>query len=191
MNADERRFDDEFEARLARQPLRAAPPELRAQVLAAVQEKAVGASPCHPQRLPGETAHSSPGWLDWLLARFPIPAIGIAAVWAFVFFTADVDRRLNGNLAQAPVTVSREQIAEARAQRAELWQMAGLDELRPRLTSPAPTPAPPRPRSQVRPVRDDRFGGLSNPGTLMVADTSPRGIPDLRSEVSVCGFLAT
>ena len=81
--------------------------------------------------------------------------------WGLIWFGNVVDPVFNGGLAVKPTTVSREQLSEARVQRAELRQLVGLDEPEGKghgsATEPpqADVPAgPARPRSDRRRPRD-------------------------------------
>lgn len=165
---------DEFAALLASRPLRRVPADLRDEVLArAATAESVGGLPRNPQR--GETrtappnhsatdhpAHTSVGWLDRLWLRFPLATGALATCLLVVWCSASADRWLNGTPATAAVSVSAEQIAAARTQRTELFQLAGMDEppseARPQTLKPAPAALPNRPRGDRRRDDDDRFG---------------------------------
>jgi len=105
---------------------------------------------------------AEPNWLERFLARFPVATASLATAWVFVWVASSTDRWLNGAVARTTPTVSAEQIAEARAQRAALWHLAGLDD--PRQASPRAAPAEParspvlKPRSDRRLSHDDFFG---------------------------------
>lgn len=147
---------DDFERQLARTPRRAAPPDWRADILATATRSARGLEN------PPVSVAAALSWWHRLLLRFPLATAGFTAVWAFVFLSDNVDRRLNGRSESPSALVSREQLAQVRAQRAELWQLAGLDERPTAASEPRsvdrPRGAAPRPRSDRRSEDDDRFG---------------------------------
>ena len=157
---------DEFAALLATRPLRPAPADLRDRVLAqAAKVESVGVEAPTSQptlRVAGQPARTSVGWLDRLWLRFPLATGALATCLLVVWCGASADRWLNGTPATAAVSVSAEQIAAARTQRTELFQLAGMDEARPavRPQTPAPAPAalPNRPRGDRRWDHDDGFG---------------------------------
>jgi hypothetical protein len=168
---------DEFAARLAAHPLLRAPADLRDRVLArAATAESVGGLPRNPQRVETRTAPSnqgatdhpartSVGWLDRLWLRFPLATSALATCLLVVWCGASADRWLNGAPATAAVSVSAEQIAAARTQRTELFQLAGMDEplseARPQNLKPAPAALPNRPRGDRRRDDDDRFGRVN------------------------------
>jgi hypothetical protein len=163
---------DALERRLAGTPARPAPAELRGAVLRAAAD--VGQSARRPAggaRPPAVSA--PPAWWEQLLARFPLATGGFAACWLIAWLGGSADRWLNGPVAAAPVRVSAEQVAEARAQRAELRQLAGLEDaptvanLRHRLATPSPA-VPPGPRGDRRRARDDGFGHVPAPDSFLV-----------------------
>ncbi len=171
---------DDFEDRLARVPGRRAPAELRAEVLAAAKR----VEPAKLKRSDPENMGARPlrmSWGDWLLAHFPLAPGGLAACWLLIWLGGSADRLVNGSDATKPVVISREQMAEARAQRAELRQLAGLDDPAGKIQSPAPertrleAPAlPARPRSDRRRSRDDGFGIVPDSSPVQVAATGRR-----------------
>ncbi len=154
---------DALERRLAGTPPRPAPPELRAAVLRAT------ASVGQPASLPAAAAVPSapPSWWEHFFTRFPLATSGLAACWLMAWLGGSADRWLNGPVAAAPVRVSAEQVAEARAQRAELRQLAGWEEPAPAVyKAPAAWPRREspvdRPRGDWRRPRDDGFGQLAD-----------------------------
>ncbi len=151
---------DDFEQQLARTPRRAAPPEWRADILANAHAAAAARRLESPRsRADGPSRAHSPLLQLWVWLTGISPAWrALAAVWAVCLtvnhFTSSpptgslASRGDRGNLAP-------EQIAAARAQRAELLQLAGLVETR----SPEPQPArPPGPRSGLRRPERSSFG---------------------------------
>lgn len=176
MNAEKSSAEpDALERRLAGTPARPAPAELRGAVLRAAAD--VGQSARRPAggaRPPAVSA--PPAWWEQLLARFPLATGGFAACWLIAWLGGSADRWLNGPVAAAPVRVSAEQVAEARAQRAELRQLAGLEDAPVAASANfghrpvAPSPAlPPRPRGDRRRSRDDGFGHLPAPDSISIA----------------------
>lgn len=151
---------DDFEQQLTRTPRRAAPPEWRADILAKAHAAAVARRLESPRsRADGLSRAHSPLlqlW-DWLTGISPAWR-ALAAVWAVCLtvnhFTSSPP---TGSLASQGDrgSLAPEQIAAARAQRAELLQLAGLSEPR----SPEPQPArPPGPRSALRRPERPSFG---------------------------------
>jgi hypothetical protein len=169
MNAEKSSAEpDALERRLAGTPPHPAPAELRAAVLRAAATVGQAAS------LPAVPVHStSPPWWEWLFTRFPLAACGLTACWLIAWLGGSADRWLNGPVAAAPVRVSAEQVARAKAERAELRQLAGLEDpptvanLRHRLATPSPA-VPPRPRGDRRRSRDDGFGHLPTPDSISI-----------------------
>ncbi len=170
MNAEKSSAEpDALERRLAETPPRPAPAELRAAVLRAAANVGQAAS------LPAAVSVPSapPAWWEHFFARFPLAACGLTACWLLAWLGGSADRWLNGPVATAPVRVSAEQVAEARAQRAELRQLAGLEDaptvanLRHRLATPSPA-VQPGPRGDRRRARDDGFGHLPAPDSFLV-----------------------
>jgi hypothetical protein len=160
---------DALERRLAGTPARPAPAELRGAVLRAAANVGQAAS------LPAMVSVPSapPAWWEHFFARFPLAACGLTACWLLAWLGGSADRWLNGPVAAAPVRVSAEQVARAKAERAELRQLAGLEEApvanfghRPVAPSPA---VPPRPRGDRRRSRDDGFGHLPAPDSISIA----------------------
>lgn len=156
---------DALELRLARQPLRSAPADLRGEVISAARRALPVAASSEPlSRRSASTARKAFFW-EWLFLRFPLASGGLAACWLVAWLGASADRWVNGAVAAKPVIVSPEQVAEARAQRAELFQLAGFDDPAgkvqrrsadsPRLEAPA---APSRPRGDRRRQPGDGFG---------------------------------
>lgn len=169
MNAEKSSAEpDALERRLAGTPPRPAPADLRAAVLRAAANVGQAAS------LPAAVSVPSgrPAWWEHFLARFPLATSGFAACWLIVWLGGSADRWLNGPVAAAPVRVSAEQVAEARAQRAELRQLAGWEEPAPAV-SKAPAAWPrretpiTRPRGDRRRLRDDAFGHLAGPDSFL------------------------
>lgn len=161
---------DALERRLAETSPRPAPAELRAAVLRAAVK--VGQAASLPAAASGSPALSAPSpWWEWLFTRFPLATSGLAACWLMAWLGGSADRWLNGPVAATPVRVSAEQVARAKAERAELRQLAGLEDApaaanfghRPVAPSPA---VPPRPRGDRRRSRDDGFGHLSAPDSI-------------------------
>lgn len=128
-------FQDSLESRIARQPFRAVPANLRAKIL----------PPSHPP-------HPKPRWADWLFSRYPIPSLGFVGLWAMAVVVGNrFDTWVNGTVALAPMKITSAQRAEAQAQRRELLQLAGIQD------PPRPTPpSRPPPSSGLRP-RSDRW----------------------------------
>ncbi len=151
---------DDFERQLARMPRRAAPPEWRADILAKADAAAAARGPERPRsRADAPSSPSNPVLQLWAWLTGISPAWrALAAVWAACL-------AVNHFIAEAPTgllasggdrgSLAPEQIAAARAQRAELLQLAGLSEPR----SPDPQPArPPGPRSALRRPERPSFG---------------------------------
>jgi hypothetical protein len=160
---------DALERRLAGTPARPAPAELRGAVLRAAANVGQAAS------LPAMVSVPSapPAWWEHFFARFPLAACGLTACWLLAWLGGSADRWLNGPVAAAPVRVSAEQVARAKAERAELRQLAGLEDpptvanLRHRLATPSPA-VPPGPRGDRRRARDDGFGHVPAPDSFLV-----------------------
>jgi hypothetical protein len=172
MNAEKSSAEpDALERRLAGTPPRPAPAELRATVLLAAAKVGQAARrPAGAARPPAVSA--PPAWWEHLLARFPLATGGFAACWLIAWLGGSADRWLNGPVAAAPVRVSAEQVAEARAQRAELRQLAGWEEPAPAVyKAPAAWPRREmpvnRPRGDRRRPRDDGFGHLAGPDSFL------------------------
>jgi len=156
---------DPLEARLARQPLRRVPDAWRREILASAS------STIPDGKIQGRDAQSDsrdgcPSWVEALLLRLPLGWTGAAATALLLWLGVSSDRWLNGGamLAQAPL-VSREQVAEARAQRTELLQLAGLNDISPVVADRTPGKPPaalPRPRSDRRREEGDGFGFSSS-----------------------------
>ena len=151
---------DDFERQLARTPRRAAPPEWRADILANAHAAAAARRLESPRfRADGLSSPTSPVLQLWAWVTGISPAWrALAAVWAVCLtvnhFTSSPP---TGSLASRADrgSLAPEQIAAARAQRAELLQLAGLSEPR----SPEPQPArPPGPRSALRRPERPSFG---------------------------------
>jgi hypothetical protein len=176
MNAEQSSAEpDALERRLAGTPPRPAPAELRAAVLRAAANVGQAASlPAAAARSPALSVPSAPpAWWEHLLTRFPLATGGFATCWLIAWLGGSADRWLNGPVAAAPVRVSAEQVARAKAERAELRQLAGLEDApaanfghRPVAPSPA---VPPRPRGDRRRSRDDGFGHLPAPDSISIA----------------------
>ncbi len=137
--------DERFVEHLAGQPFRQPPVGWRGEMLAAAQRSAAHSPRPHPA--------SNSWWGAWLL-RIPLVPAGLAAVLLTVWLGAHSDRWLNGTVAGLTPTISAERIAEAQAQRALLWQLAGLDEPR-RVSRPTP-PSNLNPPPVLRPRSDRR-----------------------------------
>ncbi|MBN9693240.1 MAG: hypothetical protein J0M24_23610 [Verrucomicrobia bacterium] len=137
---------DELERRLERLSLRPVPADWKSGVLGAARRQA------------GRTqAKPSTGWSriwDRWLAGFPVATAGVAAIWLVAGLAGTADRWLNGSVASTTPRISAEQMAEARAQRIILWQLAGYSE---RVDDPAPPrPEHPQPSPVLRPRSDRR-----------------------------------
>lgn len=155
---------DDFEACLRRQRIRSVPAEWRAEILrrAADHEGEVLCASGTDGLTTGESrmpleGGKLRGWLDRWWVRIPVPGLGVAVVWAMVVLGASMDRWLHPNGSRGGVTVSREQVAEAQAQRLLLLELAGLEDptAKSRVLVPPNRPVVdrPRPRSQVRPEK--------------------------------------
>lgn len=151
---------DDFERQLARTPRRAAPQDWRADILANAKAAAAARGLESPRsRADGPSSPHNPVLQLWAWLTGISPAWrALAAVWAVCF-------AVNHFIAEPPTgslasrgdrgSLAPEQIAAARAQRAELLQLAGLSETR----SPEPQPArPPGPRSALRRPERPTFG---------------------------------
>lgn len=128
-------FQDRLESRIARQPFRAIPADLRATLLP-----------------PSPPPEQKPGWTNWLLSHFTTPSLGVVGLWAVaVVIGHRFDIWVNGTLTLAPVKISSTRMAEAQAQRRELLQLVGIQDL--------PLPAPPslRPASSGLRPRSDQW----------------------------------
>jgi hypothetical protein len=152
---------DDFEQHLTRTPLRSLPPKWRQDILhAATQAAAIPTS--EMRRRPA--AAKPAGWWNTLWLRFPLPTMGLAAAWAVVFLSGTLDSALNGRSKNSGGGVSQEQMAWARAQRSELWLLAGFSDTTAVHSEPSPATQPPRavqrPRSDRKRDDDDRFGFL-------------------------------
>lgn len=150
----------ELAALLARRPLRPAPAELRTSVLRAAAQAAT-------------VPTALPSWWELLLARFPVTTGALAACGLVVWCGASADRWLNGPPATAAVSVSAEQVAAARAERAELFQLAGMDEgrraVQPRPHKPEPAALPNRPRGDRRRDHGEGFGRVDSGPAILSA----------------------
>jgi hypothetical protein len=167
---------DPFERRLARIPLRAAPPELR--------ERVLGLAATEPRSAPVFTRTPSPKPTDhtprpmvseraaiqaWW-ARLPLATASVASVWIIAALCTVADSWLNTTPADATAPVSTAQIVQARRQRADLWRMAGLGEESQAASERVPetpsTDALRRPRSDRR--RLEPFGScrLASPQSM-------------------------
>lgn len=153
----------ELAALLARRPLRPAPAELRISVLRAAAN--VGQATSVPT--------ARPSWWELLLARFPVTTGALAACGLVVWCGAAADRWMNGPPATAAVSVSAEQVAAARAERAELFQLAGMDEgrraVQPRPRQPDPVTSPNRPRGDRRRDHGEGFGRIDSGPAILSA----------------------
>lgn len=136
--------DERFVERLTGQPFRQPPVGWRREILTAARKSAVPSPRARPA--------SDSWWSAWLL-RIPLAPTGLAAVLLTVWLGARSDRWLNGTVAGLTPTISAERIAEAQAQRAMLWQLAGLDEPR---VSPPSSPSNVSPPPVLRPRSDRR-----------------------------------
>lgn len=157
---------DPLEARLARQPLRRAPDAWRREILTSATS-ATTAGKIQGRDTQPDSRDGCPTWGEALLLRLPLGWTGAAATALLLWLGGSSDHWLNGGalLAQAPL-VSPEQVAEARAQRAELLQLAGLHDVSPVVadrTPDKPPSAPPRPRGHLRRAEGDGFGFSSPP----------------------------
>ena len=145
---------DDFERQLARTPLRGAPTEWRADILANATAAAHGLESPR-SRDAGVSDPRGLGLRLWAWFEAISPAWRtLAAVWTVCLAVNQLTcSPPTGSLASRGDrgSLAPEQIAAARAQRAELLQLAGLSEPRP----PEPQPArPPGPRSCLgRPER--------------------------------------
>ncbi len=159
---------DALERRLAGTSPRPAPTDLRAAVLRA----ATMAGQAARQPAAASVPSAPPSWWEWLFTRFPLATGGLAACWLMAWLAGSADRWLNGPVAAAPVRVSAEQVAEARAQRAELRQLAGWEEPAQAVyKAPAAWPRQEtpvnRPRGDRRRPRDDGFGQLADSDSFL------------------------
>ena len=149
---------DDFERQLARTPLRGAPTEWRADILANAAAAARGLESPR-SRDAGFSAPRGLGLRLWAWFDAISPAWRtLAAVWIMCLavnrLTTDTPSgplAVNGDIGRIPAA----QVAAARAQRAELLQLAGLAETR----SPEHQPArPPGPRSCLRRPERPQYG---------------------------------
>ena len=137
---------DELERRLERLSLRPVPADWKSGVLGAARRQAGRANWKTP-------AGWSVIWDRWL-AGFPVATAGIATIWLVAGLAGTADRWLNGSVVSTAPRVSAEQMAEARAQRIILWQLAGYSE---RVDDPSPPrPEHPQPSPALRPRSDRR-----------------------------------
>lgn len=145
--------DERFVERLAGQPFRPPPDDWRREILTAARKSAAPSPRARPA--------SDSWWSAWLL-RIPLAPTGLAAVLLTVWLGAQSDRWLNGAVTDLGPAISAERMAEAQAQRAMLWQLAGRDELQSESPSSAPSRANPppvlRPRSDRRVHERALFG---------------------------------
>ncbi len=143
---------DDFERQLARTPRRAAPPDWRADILANAHSAAAARGIESPRSRADEpSSPHNPALQLWAWLAGISPAWrALAAVWA-VCLTVNhfTSSPATGSLASRGDrgSLAPEQIAAARAQRAELLQLAGLSEPEP--AEPPPL-RPPGPRSSLR-----------------------------------------
>lgn len=153
----------ELAAVLTSRPLRPAPADLRASVLRAAAK--AGQATSRPI--------ASPSWWELVFARFPLSTGALAACGLVVWCGASADRWLNGPPATATVSVSAEQVAAARAQRAELFQFVGMDEGRlavhPQPRKPDPATLPNRPRGDRRRDHNEGFGRVDSGPAILSA----------------------
>ena len=139
---------DELERRLERLSLRSVPADWKSEVLGAARQRMDRGQ----VRSPNSTVATS--WWDRWLAHFPVATTGFATIWLVAGLAGTADRWLNGSVASTAPRVSAEQMAEARAQRIILWQLAGYSE---RVDDPSPPrPEHPQPSPVLRPRSDRR-----------------------------------
>ena len=131
---------DEFEKRLQRQPLRQAPCEWRAEILAAARDAQAS---CHPSPA---TRH---GWLatfnrqlSILLWPHPKAWAGLAAVWIFIFAVNFSMRDNSPRLAEKSAPPSPEVMVELKKQQRMFAELVGSYEApdadRRKIFSPKP-----------------------------------------------------
>ena len=139
---------DELERRLERLSLRSVPADWKSGVLELARQRR------DRGQVRSQAAAAAPSWWDRWLAHFPVATTGFAAIWLVSGLAGTADRWLNGSVASAAPRISLEQMAEARAQRIILWQLAGYSE---RVDDPAPPrPEHPQPSPVLRPRSDRR-----------------------------------
>ncbi|HAB19668.1 MAG TPA: hypothetical protein DCE44_24945 [Verrucomicrobiales bacterium] len=145
--------DGAFEGRLSRLPMRSVPSGWRGESLAAANAIASTEKP---------VSRAPAAWLENHFSRFPVAWAGLAAIWVFILAANRTDRWLNGAIAYQAPRLSAEQVAALRAQRAELWALAGLDREGTAERQPADRPRDParRPRSELRRTSDPNLGAV-------------------------------
>ena len=144
-----------FEEQLARTPRRELPPEWRSEIL----RTANAASRRTPE----------PGWWTQLWLRVPVPTLGFAAACGLTAVFSIIEPASDKSGFTTAQPLSSAQIAAARAERRELLQAfylvdgAGDFPAESKESSAPPPPtALPRPRSDRRDAREDRFGNRAS-----------------------------
>jgi hypothetical protein len=145
---------DPFEDQLAQVPLREPPREWRAEILGA-------ATRCERPPLPA----TQPAWWMQVWLRMPLPTLGFAMACGLTVLLSGLDQGGPATRPSTGPTISREQIAAARAERRELLQAfylvdgaADLPAESKESSAPPPPATLPRPRSDRREDGEDRFG---------------------------------
>jgi hypothetical protein len=150
-------MNDEFEQRLARHSLRAAPPEVTAELIAALRSQRadtrVQASVPRTPRDSGDSGLSAAVWRT--LGLLWASALAMLC-WSILGLQTP-----SGPL----IRLSPEQAAEIRAERAALWELANFQESPTETTDRTqPSQRPPEPKDRARPQRPrSQRSGLSHP----------------------------
>jgi hypothetical protein len=144
---------DEFEQKLARQPIKPIPANWRTEILAAAQEaQAIRPSP-FPQADVRLIRHSSfvirHSWLSTLFWPHPKAWAGLAAAWILVFAMHFSLRDPAPALAGKAPPPSPEAVAELRQQQRMLAELIGPAELR---LADRQRDSSPKPRSEWVPI---------------------------------------
>ena len=150
-------MNDEFEQRLARHSLRAAPPEVTAELIAALRSQRadtrVQASVPRTPRNSGDSGSSAAVWRT----------LGLLWANALAMLCWSI---LGLQTPSGPsIRLSPEQAAEIRAERAALWELANFQESPTETTDRTqPSQRPPEPKDGSRPQRPrSQRSGPSHP----------------------------
>ena len=143
-------MNDDFEQQMARCRLRPAPENLSESLLAALRPRLENARPPAVPVGPVEQIRI------WLSGISPVWR-SLAAVWAVGLTVNHFSADAQGAGSTGNVRLVPEQVAAARAERAELLVLAGLREPEPEPVE-RPRVVPPRPRSSLPPTNRPNLG---------------------------------
>jgi hypothetical protein len=144
-------MNDEFERSLTRQPFRSPPDNLEETLLAAMRARRQNSPPA------GKFAHLLRQLLGWVDA----PALAwqtLAALWLVGLSANYLCFRSPGPAVLESSRLPPEQIAAARAQRAELYALTRSNEPEPAEEPRRRAPAPTRPRSDLQSTNPPHLG---------------------------------